>query len=215
MSNTSLKSAFERMWQHVSTSLGALQLQLNNKANKSQGIYYIEGTRGTYAEDWLGTHEDITEYYPGLVVACKIPTSGGGVGDPMRLNINNLGYKEVVANNNTDIIYTYPIGTVLILVYTIDNGTGYWKVYDANTDTTYTTASANKTATKMYIIGATSQNNIGDRTYSNSAVYIGTDNCLYSNSKKVLTKVLDTADYGDTLPSTGTAGQIFFKKVSS
>lgn len=55
-----------------------------------------------------------------------------------------------------------------------------------NTDTKNTTGTTNKTATKMFLVGATEQAT-NPQTYSNANVYIGTDNCLYSNGTKVLT----------------------------
>lgn len=48
------------------------------------------------------------------------------------------------------------------------------------------TSSANSTS-KLFLIGATSQSADASTTYSNSKCYVGTDNCLYSNSTKVLT----------------------------
>lgn len=157
--------------------------------SKGNGIFYIEGTQGASKNDWLGTHADITEYYSGLVVAYKIPTSGGSAGDLMVLNINSLGYRAVVANNNTDISYNYPSGSVLILVYTVDNGTGYWKIYEK--DTMNTAGTAPVSSKKLYLVGSdiqASPNSTGAYpTNTNSKVYIGTDNCLYSNSKKVAT----------------------------
>lgn len=48
------------------------------------------------------------------------------------------------------------------------------------------TRTSNKTGSKMYLAGATSQATSAT-TYSNVNVYIGTDNCLYSNKQKVLT----------------------------
>lgn len=59
---------------------------------------------------------------------------------------------------------------------------------DANTDTDTknTAGTTNKTATKMFLVGATEQAT-NPQTYSNTKVYIGTDNCLYSNDTKVLT----------------------------
>jgi hypothetical protein len=39
----------------------------------------------------------------------------------------------------------------------------------------------------MYLVGGTSQSSSGVTTYTNKNVYIGTDNCLYSNGKKVAT----------------------------
>lgn len=48
------------------------------------------------------------------------------------------------------------------------------------------TSSANS-ASKLFLIGATSQSADASTTYSNSNCYVGTDNCLYSNNTKVLT----------------------------
>lgn len=63
-----------------------------------------------------------------------------------------------------------------------------------NTDTKNTAGTTNKTATKMFLVGATEQA-ANPQTYSNTNVYIGTDNCLYSNGTKVLTAHQSLADY--------------------
>ena len=55
----------------------------------------------------------------------------------------------------------------------------------SSTNTTNTAGSTNS-ASKLYLIGATSQTS-SSTTYSNSTCYIGTDSCLYSNGAKVLT----------------------------
>lgn len=60
---------------------------------------------------------------------------------------------------------------------------GTW-VTPPNTNTTNTTGSTN-TSSKIYLVGATSQAT-APQTYSHDTVYVGTDGCLYSNSKKVL-----------------------------
>lgn len=67
------------------------------------------------------------------------------------------------------------------------NGTQYEFVGDieTNIDTKNTTGTTNKTGTKLFLAGGTSQADNGV-TYSNSNVYVGTDNALYSNGKKVL-----------------------------
>ena len=52
-------------------------------------------------------------------------------------------------------------------------------------DTTDTAGALNSTS-KLFIIGARTQSN-SPITFTNSSCYIGTDSCLYSNSKKVLT----------------------------
>ena len=63
-----------------------------------------------------------------------------------------------------------------------------------NTDTKNTAGTTNKAATKMFLVGATEQT-ANPQTYSNANVYIGTDNCLYSNGTKVLTAHQSLADY--------------------
>lgn len=63
-----------------------------------------------------------------------------------------------------------------------------------NSDTKNTTGTTNKTATKMFLVGATEQA-ANPQTYSNINVYIGTDNCLYSNGTKVLTAHQSLAGY--------------------
>lgn len=54
-------------------------------------------------------------------------------------------------------------------------------------DTVNTAGATNKVDTKLFLIGAESQTTT-PQTYSNQYVYIGTDNCLYSLGKKVLTE---------------------------
>lgn len=58
---------------------------------------------------------------------------------------------------------------------------------DPGGDTVNTAGATNKVDTKLFLIGAESQTT-APQTYSNQYVYIGTDNCLYSLGKKVLTK---------------------------
>ena len=169
---------------NVITSTYATKTELNNglakKAEKETGVFYIEGT-GDTAGTWLGSHSGITEYYAGLMIAYK-PSIAGATG--LTLNINNLGAVAVVRNTTTAVTTHYGVGSILMLVYTVDsNGTAYWKITDYDSDTK--TRSSNKASTKMYIIGATTQSTSGQTTYSNSKCYIGTDNCLYSNGTKV------------------------------
>lgn len=58
---------------------------------------------------------------------------------------------------------------------------------DPGSDTVNTAGATNKVGTKLFLIGAESQTT-APQTYSNQYVYIGTDNCLYSLGKKVLTE---------------------------
>lgn len=58
---------------------------------------------------------------------------------------------------------------------------------DPGSDTVNTAGATNKVDTKLFLISAESQIT-APQTYSNQYVYIGTDNCLYSLGKKVLTE---------------------------
>jgi hypothetical protein len=58
---------------------------------------------------------------------------------------------------------------------------------DPGSDTVNTAGATNLIDKKLFLIGAESQTT-SPQTYSNQYVYIGTDNCLYSLGKKVLTE---------------------------
>jgi hypothetical protein len=54
-----------------------------------------------------------------------------------------------------------------------------------NTDTK-NTAGSTDTASKLFLVGATSQT-ASSQTYSQDTAYVGTDGCIYSNNKKTIT----------------------------
>lgn len=85
-------------------------------------------------------------------------------------------------------------GTDLSLVTT---GEKYTWNNKASSDTKNTAGTTNKTGTKMFIAAATEQS-ANPTTYSNSNVYIGTDNCLYSGGTKVLTAHQDISGKKNT-----------------
>lgn len=180
----------------------------------SNGVYYIEGT-GSTAGTWLGSHPDITAYYPGLMVLYKIPVAGAST---TKLNINSLGAVTVVRNVTTAISTSYAVNALVLLTYTLDGTTAYWKVADYDSNTKNSAGSSNKVGTKIYLIGGTSQAS-SVTTYSNVNCYIGTDNCLYSNGSKVSTedtKVTNTLATttkayltGTSTATTNTGTQVF------
>lgn len=93
-----------------------------------------------------------------------------------------------------------------------DNGNGTVTIASSYTNTENTTGSTNKANTKLFIVGAESQAT-APVTYSNSSVYIGNDNCLYSNGSKVLTSALtaaawNTANNKITVSTNGTAADL-------
>lgn len=181
----------------VQKPISQIKLPNGSTYNIDKGIYYIEGTGSTDTTNkvatWLGSHNDIPAYYNGLTILYKISTAGS---TKTTLNINNLGAISVVKNVNSAISTSYGVNSIVALTYTTDGTTAYWKCadYDANTKTT--TGTSNKASTKLFLTGATSQTSSGTTTYSNSKVYIGTDNCLYSNGNIVITP--DTDNYHTT-----------------
>lgn len=70
---------------------------------------------------------------------------------------------------------------------------------DNNTDTKNTAGTTEKLDTKLFLVGATSQG-ANPQTYSNTKVYIGSNNCLYSNGTKVSVEG-HTHNYLSSLPS--------------
>lgn len=190
---------------HVISNVDGLQSALDSKASKEAGVFYIEGTGDTEGV-WLGSHEGISEYHVGLMVAYK-PSIAGASG--LTLNINSLGAVAVVRNVTTTVTTQYGAGSVVFLVYTVDSdGTAYWKVADYDRDTN--TRSSNLSSTKLFLVGAKVQSTSGQTTYSNDKCYVGTDNCLYSNGSKVSTTDTNTTyrltKSGSTITLTGSDG---------
>lgn len=70
-------------------------------------------------------------------------------------------------------------------------------------DTDKKTASGN-TNSKIFLIGATSQNSAGQTTYSHETVYVGADGCLYSNGTRVGTLDEGSLSYSRTVDSVST-----------
>lgn len=177
---------------HTIANVDNLQTTLDNKADKSHGVHYIEGGGTTDTTNkvatWIGSHSDISEYYAGLMIAYKIGTAGSTT---TTLNINNLGAVTVVKNATSAISTSFAVNSVILLVYTVDGTTAYWKAHDYDANTRNTVGDYRKNGTKLYFVGTTSSDSSASSSYAtsytNSNCYVGTDNCLYSNGAKVAT----------------------------
>lgn len=191
----------EYIKQNVEKTFGK---DLKNKANKSAGVFYIEGNSDA-AGQWYGEHDDIEAYYPGLMIAYKPDVAGHS--DGTTLDINGIGAVPVVRNATTEVTTTYAAKSVIFLTYTEDAGTPYWKIADYDSNTKTYSGTSNKADTKMYLVGATKQTSSGTTTYTNKSCYIGTDNRLYSNGAAVIAE-------GDTLTLTSPNGTKFALAVS-
>ena len=177
-------SGRERFGRYIGQNLIAQQTSGKSgefgRDNGGKGLFYIEGD-STEAGVWTGTHNEISSYYDGLIIAYK--TNIAGVSGGTTLNINGLGAMPVYRNASTAVTTIYPAGTVLILTYS----DGAWLIADYDANTKNSAGTSNKTGSKMYLVAATSQTSSGTTTYTNTNAYIGTDNCLYSGGSKVYT----------------------------
>ena len=163
---------------------------LSNYAKKNQGIFYIVGNSTGTEGEWTGTHPDITEYYEGMIIAYQKLIEGGANGT--YININNLGRVPVYKNRLTTMANDYLIGCTLFLVYNVYDGKYAFRIadLDTTTNTKNTFGNSELDDTKLYLggvktVGTSSSSSA--TSYVNSNVYIGTDNCLYSNGEKVVT----------------------------
>lgn len=96
--------------------------------------------------------------------------------------------KEVITNaTNTSL--NFSAGTNVTITSSSNN-----IVISSSYINTTNTAGSTNSASKLYLIGATSQTS-SSTTYSKSTCYIGADSCLYSNNDKVLTSNQSLSTY--------------------
>ncbi len=143
-------------------------------AVKARGLIYIEGNSGGTAGTWTGTSSDITEYYDGLMIAYLVQTAGLSGGTT--LNINGLGAVTCVRQATTGVSTSYPVGSVLIMIYKTYNSTHYWSVYDnTGSDTkvrqTLTTASSNRPLLMSYSANTDTTANTDNVSYRCNDIY--------------------------------------------
>jgi len=146
--NVTLKRYSNDIWENIfakttipqvtglSTSLADMQADIDDKALKTNSIYYVIGNGTGTAGYWTGSIPDVTTLYVGLTIAYKIGINGSSI---TYLSIN--GGSDVIVRRNTGNMTTHlPIGTVVILVY---DGT-YWVWADYDGGTTYETYTSAK-----------------------------------------------------------------------
>lgn len=158
-------------------------------------------TSGAYlAAKWaVANVNGITTPVDGMTIAVRVPLAGNSGGILLSIN-GGTTYYPIVRNVNTLVTTQYAVGSTLVLTFNstqtaspytssgvASTVTGCWQIADYDANTKNSAGTSNKTGTKMYIVGGTSQNSNGVTTYSNTNCYIGTDNALYSGGKKVAT----------------------------
>lgn len=100
-----------------------------------ESIPFIIGT-GTTAGKWLGTLDNLTEYYDGLLILYKPSVAGAST---TTLKLNDLEAKTVYINSTTKLTTHFPAHQPILLVYSASqNSGGCWMALDnywTNSDT--------------------------------------------------------------------------------
>lgn len=120
----------------ASNRLSKVTLPSGDSYNLS--VPYIVGT-GSTAGTWLGSLDNLTEYYDGLLILYKPAVAGAST---TTLNINSLGAKTCYVNNTTKLTTHFPVNQPILLVYSTSQNSGCWMCIDdywTNSDT-YTSA---------------------------------------------------------------------------
>lgn len=114
------------------------------------------------------------------------PSSGN-----LTLNVNGTGAKNIAFIRNGSfgtLTYNNAGAFYNNLTHIFTYNGAYWVClsYNADNNTINSAGASNKSGTKLFLVGATAQNN-GITSYSNVNCYVGTDNKLYSGGKLVAT----------------------------
>ena len=142
-------------------------------------------------------HKDSVE----LVAGANVTLSGDATNDKITINATDTTYTFTDHNPTLAWGTKSKVATV--------GGVAVHVTMPANPDTDAKTTSGN-TSSKIYLVGATSQSTSAVTTYSHDTTYVGTDGCLYSNSKKVLTDHQAVTNSAPTLSwgTTSTVGTV-------
>lgn len=149
--------------------LGVIDNYKNLSTTAKKGDYYLAGT----------ADKDKNVHVGDMLIAQK---------DNPSATIDNSNYRLLHTELDTDTTYTITQDSkdahIFYFKASTETGTGT-KITIPDNDTKTTAASDEKAATKLYLVGTMTQDANGVKTYANAKVYIGTDDCLYSNGKKV------------------------------
>lgn len=166
---------------------------------------FIVGTQTAATSTWTGDAPTISALSDGLTIRYWLPYAGSG---NATLNLTladgtNTGNIDCYYGGTARLTTHYGAGNIITLTYrenvTIagseDTYTGWWA--DANYNVSNTAGSTN-TASKIFLIGATSQTT-ATKTYSRNNIYANSDNCLYlDNNSKVNSYFTSKQTYTDS-----------------
>ena len=196
----------------VSGAVKILQIHIGN-TNELNGIDQNGNYNSNIHLNWRSTGYTSLSVGGGYVGLRKsspgapVDISGGvrvngrvyGAGDDEGILIErtNNGYASLILGSSNGERSVFALGSTTGEVYwRYNNGSTNYNIYHPakggtialTSDIVKNTAGATQYPNqKLYIVGAKDFDVASSQTYINSAVYIGTDNCLYSNGSKVIT----------------------------
>lgn len=197
MINESLKNAFKEMWKKNLNLLDISKSDLNSHI-ESYNPHNITASKIDAASS-VHTHPYAGSLSAGgsAISAVKLDSSAGSATNPIYFSDGKpaactytLGKSVPSDAKFTDTVYTHPTtsgnkhipsggSSGQILRWSADGAAAWGSDSD-----TKNTAGSTDTSSKIFLVGATSQA-ANPQTYSHDTAYVGTDGCLYSNSKKV------------------------------
>ena len=175
-------------------------------------IYYGTCSTGAGTAAKVVTCASYSSLTAGTIIFVKFSNTNTAAVANLTMNVNSKGAKNIKCLRNGS-IQNLPAAGYLVANETYMfwyDGTQWVTIVDYNNDTQVTQAAAITTAGAYPVILANST-----ATTAVTGTVNKTSTLTYNPSTtKLHTPILEvtTASYGDTLPSSGTTGQIFFKK---
>lgn len=212
MANTSILAAFERMWQHVVAALGnksdithshsnATQaasgfLSAEDKIQLDNGGIPIVAASSSDGVLYTATLDGVTALTAGMKFTI-IPNANSTNVSP-KLNLNGIGDKYI----RMPVAYNSSATSVGAIASWIAKNKPITLEYDGS----YFKTISMPRPSALYLFGTVPVESGGTGATTGAAAM---ENLLADGNT-----VLSSYQYGDTLPDAGTAGRIFFKKVS-
>lgn len=155
-------------------------------ANANRTYPVIADKNGNLATIVPWTDTDTNTHYESKNVIANSETGTNDSGDSLANGSVYLNHVEngkvtshhlIVGSGATTVQYGMPGGQIII---------------NSTDKDTKNTAGVTDTSSKIYLIGAKSQEGDYQQTYSHDTAYVDTDGCLYSGGQKVLTGIDDS-----------------------
>lgn len=170
----------------------------------SYGVAGVTTSPYNYTKWYAYLDSGITTLTNGMIIKMRIPVAGCNYGTCIA--INGSDFHPVVFNTNSVVTTHYGVGVELLLMYD-SNGSakvcsnsatataisGVWRVMNNYNSNTTNTAGSTNTASKIFLVGTTSQTNYA-QTYSNSRVYT-------ENGTLILSKTTDASGTANNSPA--------------